>query len=359
MKKIFIIFLSIIILSLTFALPIFATLGESYQGMPNLLSDSSTVNAFVNGSGGLQPFYYVNLEAGKNYTFYAPKGVNKLLVSPIVDNPVFNYPVVYERPSYNLYNGGQIDSESGFIYKTFNPPNFSSGQYKFIFTYSSSSSFDFFLQIGTTTANRVNLLQVTVPAGSGQLEYSFNVSVELYDQFLNNMLLLVRALNSDVTMNMIIVADEDAATNVYEPIFTNPFYYPYQLTMVNFYCEQSGEYAVGFNANGFEGYSRITSSDNPVVLVEGAYSFDSIVDAAYNNGYNSGYDQGYKEGEYDGMNSTSILKSTILTVMSGPFVIVSNALNFEIFGINIFTFIQIILTILIVAFLITRLKGRE
>lgn len=359
MKKFFLILLSSVVLITTLIIPCFATLGDSYLNQPNLLDEYSTVSCIVNGSGGLQPFYYVNLEAGKDYTFYAPKGVNKLLVSPIVDNPSFLYPVVYERPSYNLYNGAQINSESGFIYKAFNPPNFGAGTYKFIFTYSSSSSFDFFLQIGTTTANRVDLLYQSVPAGSGRMEYEFTVPASLYEQFANNMLLLVRALNSDLTMNMIIVSDENADTNVYEPIFTNPFYYPYQLTMVNFHCEKSGEYAVGFNANDFDGYSRDTAADNPVVLVEGAYSFDSIVDDAFGNGYDTGYDDGYKIGENDGLSSSSLLRSIIFTILSAPFVIVSNVLDFELLGINIYNLVKVSITILLIAWVITRLKGRE
>lgn len=359
MKKFLLMFLSSVVLITTLVIPCFATLGDSYMNQPNLLDEYSTVNCIVNGFGNLQPFYYVNLEAGKDYTFYAPKGVNKLLISPIVDNPVYTFPVVYERPSYNLYNNSQINSETGYIYRTFNPPTFGPGRYKLIFTYSSSGNFDFFIQIGTTTLNRHDLLHDYVPAGSGTLEYVFDVPAEYYEEFSNNMLLFVRSLYGDLTMNMIIVADEDSDTVVYEPIFTNPFYYPYQLTIVNFHCEKTGEYAVGFNASGIDGYSRDTAADNPVVLVEGSYSFDSIVDDAFGNGYDTGYDDGYKIGENDGLSSSSMLRSIIFTILSAPFVIVSNVLDFELLGINIYNLVKVSITVLLVAWVITRLKGRE
>ena len=103
--------------------------------------------------------------------------------------------------------------------------------------------------------------------------------------------------------------------------------------------------------------------NNNIYLLEGFYSVDTLLsfrgDDFYNSGYDSGFDQGYKEGEYDGLESNNFMAKTLLTAVSSPFVVISNALNFEILGINFYRIIQLILTLLIVAFVMTKLKGRE
>ena len=352
------------------ALPSFADVGSDFDGSTNLIDSSSTINTLVDGSlDGLQPFYLLNLQPNKTYSFISTKGVDRVLCSPVVYNPDFTYPIVYSFDTYNLSktNSFTVNIPSGSPYVEYRISNpLPAGTYNISYevdspVYNLNSVFG---SGSSTYLLAPNYRYIT--SSSKFVSGTITITQSMVDQGKNYIYIrpIEGASASGVSVKSINIFLADSSESVYIPVYSKTFYKDSQLFVYSFTTpgSLSGQYALGFKDSTIDSdslYSRITSDDNTVYLIEGDVSMDSFIDAAYNNGYNSGYDQGYKEGEYDGMNSTSILKSVILTVMSGPFVIVSNALNFEIFGINIYTFIQIILTILIVAFLITRLKGRE
>ena len=131
--------------------------------------------------------------------------------------------------------------------------------------------------------------------------------------------------------------------------------------------DSPGTYYIGINDVNSGSTSKLfsgsQSSSNAFYLLEGTLSFSDLTDSSntssYNSGYNSGYDSGYAVGETDGLSASKSLSSMVFSVLSAPFVIVSNTLNFEILGINILNLVKVILTILLIAFVITRLKGRE
>lgn len=365
MKKILFVILSFVVVISTFIIPVFAAFPSSYLDNSNLLNSNQTVNA-VFGSEGLQPLFYVDLDSNTSYTFVAPSGSDRFICSPIVDNvPGASQSYIFDYESTNLYTGsdksGSITNvgsqRSVLVYRVYE-----TGTYYLNFDYDFSKTITVDLLLQGSGVSDMYFPGFTGTRGN------FNTSVNISTLGSNGYLVFYVILTSrdtDTTYNVSNIYFSQSPMNQYEPGWSSPSYVDgyIQTYTFNTGLNGGGTYAIGFkdsmidNNNQF--FSRVQASDSKFYLVEGDLDLDSFYDYYYNNGYNSGYDQGYKEGEYDGMNSTSILKSSILTVMSGPFVIVSNALNFEIFGINIFTFIQIILTILIVAFLISRLKGRE
>ena len=102
--------------------------------------------------------------------------------------------------------------------------------------------------------------------------------------------------------------------------------------------------------------STLTSDSNYFYLLEGFYSYDDIYNLIGSDKYQSGFDVGYKQGETDGLNANSFFKSLIYSVFSGPFIFMSNAFNFEIFGINIYQLLTIFLTLMLVSFVIKCFK---
>lgn len=73
--------------------------------------------------------------------------------------------------------------------------------------------------------------------------------------------------------------------------------------------------------------------------------FDSIEENAYNSGFNNGFDSGktsgYNEGYaaaeelFNGDKGWMNLKNLIFAIFDAPFYVISQALNFELFGINV------------------------
>lgn len=65
----------------------------------------------------------------------------------------------------------------------------------------------------------------------------------------------------------------------------------------------------------------------------------------------------YSAGETDGLNASGIAKEGILSIVSAPFYFFSGIFNFEIFGVNLFSIISVILTLAVVAFFFKKIKG--
>lgn len=65
----------------------------------------------------------------------------------------------------------------------------------------------------------------------------------------------------------------------------------------------------------------------------------------------------YSKGETDGLNASGIAKEGILSIISAPFYFLSGVFNFEIFGINLFSIISVILTLAVVGYFFKKIKG--
>ena len=133
-----------------------------------------------------------------------------------------------------------------------------------------------------------------------------------------------------------------------------------------------------YNNNYNTGYTNGQSS-----VINRPQDYDlytqSEYDANYNLGYNvgidtgyaNGYDKGYFDGDIDGynngvsdgytdgynasMNGKSSFKDLMFAIVDAPFNVLSNAFDFEIFGINLSYFLIAIVSLLLVAFVIRKL----
>lgn len=72
---------------------------------------------------------------------------------------------------------------------------------------------------------------------------------------------------------------------------------------------------------------------------------DEVRNLSYTTGYN------------DGMEESGALKQGIITLVSAPMYIIGNLLDFEVFGISLFSLLTSIITILIIAFVIKKLSN--
>lgn len=84
----------------------------------------------------------------------------------------------------------------------------------------------------------------------------------------------------------------------------------------------------------------------------------------YALGNQDGYDEGYNKGLSDGLNETttsenykSTFKSIFESVFQAPIDFVKGAFNFEVFGLNIFKLASFALTIVLVVWVVKRVKG--
>jgi hypothetical protein len=95
-----------------------------------------------------------------------------------------------------------------------------------------------------------------------------------------------------------------------------------------------------------------------IYVFKGSYSgsFDVFTQLSYAQGYSAGYSQGkidgYAAGTYDEATTPTTWYSYILTIADVPFNLISNMLNFELFGVNIGNFAFAIITGAIVLSLI-------
>jgi len=90
---------------------------------------------------------------------------------------------------------------------------------------------------------------------------------------------------------------------------------------------------------------------------DGVLSVDTNVsyNEGYNSGYTSGYGVGFSDGESAGLNTKGTFSSLMYSIIDAPFNVLSNALNFEIFGINLSYFLIAIISLLLVFFVIRKL----
>jgi hypothetical protein len=101
-----------------------------------------------------------------------------------------------------------------------------------------------------------------------------------------------------------------------------------------------------------------SSMTGSIYVLRGSYSSstDVLFQKFYLNGYSAGYSQGkidgYAAGTYDEATTPTTWYSYILTIADVPFNLISNMLNFELFGVNIGNFAFAIITGAIVLSLI-------
>ncbi len=143
-------------------------------------------------------------------------------------------------------------------------------------------------------------------------------------------------------------------------------------------------YEEGYNAGVSDGTHLVTDNPSDYDLVsKNAYdnAYDSGYESGYNDGidnvkqnpsdygmynktqyidygsdrFNQGYSDGYNMGESDTVNGQSTFKNLIFSIIDAPFNVLSNAFNFEIFGINMSYFLIAIVSLLLVFFVIRKL----
>ena len=103
---------------------------------------------------------------------------------------------------------------------------------------------------------------------------------------------------------------------------------------------------VGYSNGKSDGIDYVTSNPNKY----GLYS-----DTQYSSYGNLKYSEGYNTGFNDSENGKSTFKSLMFSIMDAPFNVLSNAFDFEIFGINLSSFLISIVSLLLIFFVIRKL----
>ena len=110
---------------------------------------------------------------------------------------------------------------------------------------------------------------------------------------------------------------------------------------------------------------------NIVIKYKGVGYREQDIDLSYSNGHDDGYKVGYDTGNSDGyavgktdgieigkteaMNSKDTMSGLIYSIIDAPFNVLASAFDFEVFGINIASFLITIVSLLIVAFVLKKL----
>lgn len=95
-------------------------------------------------------------------------------------------------------------------------------------------------------------------------------------------------------------------------------------------------------------YAGNTNYDNG--YNDGQASVDT--DTIYDNGYDKGYSDGYEVGL--GQDNTYLLSDLFFGILDAPFNVISNAFDFEIFGIDIGNFFIVLISFLLIGWVIKR-----
>lgn len=380
MKKIFVFFFIILII---FIFPCYAAVGGSFNNEDNLLQISSSSIAGADfiaypGAPGVEgSFFKVNLTSDQLYSFIALNAPSdKLLISPLLhdgdDNIVYGY-----NSSNKIVLRDDVFYSGGLTFRS----DHSDGS----ITISGSSG---------STATIYYLTNYYIPVGNYYFKIFSDKSLNgssFYGSFTNESTGVSggdygsgRSLvsNGDLFTFAFVVGPNQTLDNVkiYPGVYTelvsefsigySEVLYsdnPSSLVSFNPGKYSSGDYLIGIldssSAPSDSVFSRVTSDENPYFFIEGFYTLNDvstdIYDSIYENSFNSGYDSGYSSGQTDGLNSSSVLGSIILTVFNAPFVFINNVLDFEIFGINLLNIVRVLITLLVLAFVVTKLKGRE
>ena len=146
-------------------------------------------------------------------------------------------------------------------------------------------------------------------------------------------------------------------------------------------------YNSGYNEGYAAGYDKCEDDSIPLMQEKWQNGYDigkgeginEGIRRGYNDGYNaglednqddifwSGYDSGYGEGKDFGLeqgynnakeeyySDQSNFKNLMFSIMDAPFNVLSNAFDFEIFGINMSSFLIAIVSLLLVCFVIRKL----
>ena len=124
---------------------------------------------------------------------------------------------------------------------------------------------------------------------------------------------------------------------------------------------ESEDYLAGYQQGYSSGYA--VGSDEGYATGRRA-GYDEGYAAAQGTSYDEGYEFGYNKGLNDGLNETTTsenYKSTFKSIFEGifqaPIDFIKGAFNFEVFGLNIFKLVSFALTIVLVVWVVKRVKG--
>ena len=166
-------------------------------------------------------------------------------------------------------------------------------------------------------------------------------------------------------------ADTDANPNRFARVYTFTFMHPYELGLCSY---EDGASLEGFvasyqlsvlkNNGGGEIFSSQlpdgTLYDGKFYATQGFY-FDmyevgSDYDTGYYNGYRDGkkdgFDDGFDEGFAEGQKDEYSVYGLVNTLFNAPAQFIGTMLNFDVFGINLATFVKVLFTFICVAFVI-------
>lgn len=84
---------------------------------------------------------------------------------------------------------------------------------------------------------------------------------------------------------------------------------------------------------------------------------EDLIKAFVKYGQNASYQQGYQDGQTDAIADDFSLKDMFFSIIDAPFRVVREALNFEIFGIEVSSMVLGLLSVVLVIFVIRRLRA--
>lgn len=143
------------------------------------------------------------------------------------------------------------------------------------------------------------------------------------------------------TSNITADGPESTPTNVYTQVIV-----PLKEGVYEFTVQYSFQDVGNDNPNNNNSFNR------PVIFRKRISVLSN--EEYYQEVYNKGYNEGYQVGRNDGINSDEefTIYGFINAVINAPIDFVEGALDFEVFGVNIASFVKMLFTLLIVAFVV-------
>lgn len=169
--------------------------------------------------------------------------------------------------------------------------------------------------------------------------------------------LIIWATVFTVSLSLLLFVPLSVNAEDFEGLDTNPYSSTSSINFWNYVYLPTMEYLTPNLAdnefyNNYDYYNYSSTNES----VRCALMAEDMVKASikYNQ---AGYDRGYQDGKADGMTDDFSLKEMIFSIIDAPFRVVREALSFEIFGIEVSSLVLGLLSVVLVIFVIRRLKA--
>ena len=357
--------------------------GGSFNGQDNLIqyptsSNISTVNVVMSNGSVIEaaPFFDVALNPNTDYTFISiGGGSDRVLIAPKVNvNGEYSNVYTYNSSNY-LILGNETQVINGITFTsnrdgslTLNGTSGNTATVFYLTNYYIPSGTYYYKVFGDRPLNGSNFYSGFTNQDTGVSGGDYGSGSRFTSN--GNRYTFAFTVGPNFTLNNVKIYPGvyDSMPSEWTPGYSAVSFVNDNVSLLTFRTPSllSGQYVIGIKDSTLDSsfddayFTRYKTENNQFYLIEGVYTYQDAYDFIYDEigsiRYNAGYNEGYRIGETNGLNSNHFFRNLIYTIFCAPFIFLTNAFNFEIFGVNLYHIITIMITLMLVSFVIKIFK---